>query len=257
MFHEKIKECKIQVMNEICDMASSAEEIESKVGYRFADRQLLALAFTHCSYVNESRTTTQHNERLEFLGDSILGLMVSEFLYRSLPDLPEGELSALRAKLVEASSCISYIQKLDLEKYLLLGKGERMNDGRGRGTILSDLFEAIIGAIFLDGGLAAAQKFFFGHFHRDIDAILKTPLRNPKALLQDFCQKKFQKIPHYDVLHEIGPDHSKIFKVVVKLQEIELGHGEGPSKKEAQQAAAKSALASLHKDTFQIDSALP
>lgn len=240
-------------MNGIRDIDSHAEEIEDKIGHHFADRQLLALAFTHCSYVNESRTTSQHNERLEFLGDSILGLMVSDYLYRSLPDLPEGELSALRAKLVEASSCTSYIQKLDVEKYLLLGKGERMNDGRGRGTILSDLFEAIIGAIFLDGGFKAAQKFFFGHFHQEIDAILQAPLRNPKALLQDFCQKKFQKTPHYTVLHEMGPDHSKIFKVVVMLKEIELGHGEGPSKKEAQQAAAKNALVSLHKESLPID----
>ncbi len=232
-------------MKETFNIASKVGEIEAKIGYRFADKKLLTLAFTHRSYINESRTALHHNERLEFLGDSILGLMVSEYLYCTLPDLPEGELSALRAKLVEAVSCISYIQKLDLEKYLLLGRGERMNDGRGRESILSDLFEAIIGAIFLDGGFGAAQKFFFGHFNEEIDSIIQAPLRNPKAVLQDFCQKNFQKTPHYKVLEETGPDHSKIFKIVVVLHEKELAYGEGPSKKEAQQAAAKNALALL------------
>lgn len=232
-------------MDEIQKIINSADSIESKLGYHFADKRLLALAFTHCSYVNESRTATQHNERLEFLGDSILGFMISEYLYRSLPDIPEGELSSLRARLVEASSCMTYVQKLDIERNLLLSKGERMNGGRGRDTILSDLFEAILGAIFLDGGFEAAKRFFFGKFKKDIDAILVQPFKNPKAALQDLCQKKFQLAPHYKVLSEKGPDHNKIFKIVVMVQEIELGHGEGASKKEAQNAAAKNALAAL------------
>jgi ribonuclease III len=233
-------------MNDIQNIIGTAEQIESRLGYRFINRELLALAFTHCSYVNECRIPLQHNERLEFLGDSILGLIVSAYLYRQLPDVPEGDLSSIRARLVEANSCISYIQKLDLEKYLVLGKGERMNDGRGRDTILSDLFEAILGAIFLDGGLEAAQTFFFDRFKDDIDAILQAPLKNPKATLQDYCQKHFQQTPQYHVLGEKGPDHSKIFEVAVLIQDIELGIGEGPSKKEAQQAAAKNALATLN-----------
>jgi ribonuclease III len=236
-------------MNIANDPLKIIDQIESKIGYYFTNKQLLALAFTHCSYVNESRTTTQHNERLEFLGDSILGLIVSEYLYRSLPNVPEGDLSSLRAKLVEATSCISYVQKLDLEKYLLLGKGERMNDGRGRETILSDLFEAIIGAIFLDGGIDAARDFFFSHFISEVNSLLQEPLKNPKAILQDYCQKKYQKTPQYAVLSEMGPDHSKVFKIVVMVQDIELGQGEGPSKKEAQQAAAKSALLFISKSS--------
>lgn len=238
----------MQRMIDIQDIIGTADQIESKLGYRFTNKKLLVLAFTHCSYVNESRTPLQHNERLEFLGDSILGLIVSDYLYRVLPDVPEGDLSALRAKLVEANSCISYIQKLDLEKYLVLGKGERMNDGRGRETILSDLFEALLGAIFLDGGLYAAQAFFFERFKCDIDDILQAPLKNPKALLQDYCQKKFQQTPQYRVLSEKGPDHSKIFQIAVVVHETELGCGEGPSKKEAQQAAAKNALSGLKKE---------
>lgn len=233
-------------MNDLQNIIGTADQIESKLGYCFSNKELLVLAFTHCSYVNESRIPLQHNERLEFLGDSILGLIVSDYLYRELPDVPEGDLSAIRARLVEANSCISYIQKLDLEKYLVLGKGERMNDGRGRDTILSDLFEALLGAIFLDGGLEAAQSFFFNQFKSDIDIILQTPLKNPKALLQDYCQKHFQQTPHYHVLAESGPDHSKIFQVAVLIQDIQMGSGEGPSKKEAQQAAAKNALATLN-----------
>lgn len=238
-------------MKDIQPMINSPEQIESKLGYHFANKQLLALAFTHRSFVNECPIPMQHNERLEFLGDSILGLIVSEYLYRTLPDVPEGDLSAIRAKLVEASSCMSYIQKLDLEKYLVLGRGERMNDGRGRISILADLFEALLGAIFLDGGLEAAQKFFFGKFKADVDAILQAPLKNPKALLQDYCQKQFQRTPLYQVLSESGPDHSKTFKVAVVVQDVELGFGEGSSKKEAQQAAAQNALLHLqHHEGF-------
>ncbi len=120
-----------------------------------------------------------------------------------------------------------------------------MNDGRGRETILADLFEAIIGAIYLDGGLEASKKFLFKNFSKEIDSILKTPLRNWKATLQDYCQKKYQKPPVYKVLSETGPDHSKQFQIAVVINEIEVGHGEGSSKKEAQQSAAHDALSRL------------
>lgn len=233
-------------MNDLQAIIGTTDRIESQLGYRFADKNLLVLAFTHCSFVNECRTPLQHNERLEFLGDSILGLIVSDYLYRTLPDVPEGDLSVLRARLVEANSCVSYIQKLDLEKYLVLGKGERMNDGRGRETILSDFFEALLGAIFLDGGIEAARAFFFEKFKEEIDSILKAPLKNPKALLQDYCQRHFQATPRYQVLDEKGPDHKKIFRIAVVIKDIEIGTGEGPSKKEAQQAAAGNALSTLN-----------
>jgi ribonuclease-3 len=159
-----------------------------------------------------------------------------------LPSNPEGELSYLRSRLVEASSCVSFIQKLDVEKHILLGKGERMNDGRGRESILADLFEAIIGAIYLDGGIEAARNFIFNNFSDEITDILKTPLQNWKAVLQDFCQKKYQQTPSYKVLEEVGPDHSKIFTVSVTIDHQELGRGTGSSKKEAQQSAAADAM---------------
>ena len=182
-------------MKPITDLIQNSAAIEAKIGYTFKDKSILALAFIHRSFVNENKDIVQqHNERLEFLGDSILGLLVAEYLYRYLPSTPEGELSYLRSRLVEACSCVAYVQGLDLEKYILLGKGEKMNDGRGRESILADLFEAVMGAIYLDGGIEAARRFLFKTFSKEIDAILKTPLRNWKALLQDFSKRNIKKL---------------------------------------------------------------
>lgn len=232
-------------MNLMQHLIDHISTIESHLGYTFHDRSLLTLAFVHRSYVNENREVTQHNERLEFLGDTILGMLISEYLYRHLPDLPEGELSYLRSRLVEASSCVNYVQKLQVAPFILLGRGERMNDGRGRETILADLFEAIIGAIYLDGGLEVASTFLFQNFTDQIEAIIKTPHRNWKALLQDYCQKKFQQPPFYQVLQASGPDHSKTFEIAVLVNDQEAGRGIGASKKEAQQAAAADAFSRL------------
>jgi ribonuclease III len=236
-------------MNKIEDVIKKAPIIESKINYTFKDPLILAQAFIHRSYTNEHKHVSLHNERLEFLGDSILGLIIAEHLYLALPDTSEGELSYLRSRLVEASTCVSYVIKLGIAPYLLLGKGERMNDGRGRETILADLFEAVIGAIYLDGGFEAAKHFFFKNFSTEIDNILKMPVKNWKALLQDYCQKKYQKPPIYKVITETGPDHSKEFKINVYLENIELGQGIGSSKKEAQQAAAADAILKLNIET--------
>lgn len=207
------------------------ECIEEKIHYSFKDRALLGLAFVHRSYVNENRSVSRHNERLEFLGDSVLELLISEYLYSALPETAEGELSSLRAKLVEASACVAYVQKLDLEKYLLLGRGERMNSGRGRDSILADLFESIIGAVYLDGGLEGAKHFLFSNFSTEIDAAIQMPMKNSKAQLQDICQKQFQEAPTYKVLDEGGPDHNKFFHVAVFIERQELGRGELRKKK--------------------------
>lgn len=233
-------------MNPFQHLIQSTSLIETRIGHVFQDKSLLALSFVHRSFANESREMKDHNERLEFLGDSVLGMLIAEYLYRNYPMTPEGELSYLRSRLVEASSCVLYIQKLDLGKYLFLGKGERMNDGRGRETILADLFEALIGAIFLDGGLSAAEKFLFKNFTPEIESILQTPQRNWKAILQDYCQKRFQQTPTYKVIEETGPDHSKNFKVSVLMGVKELGQGFGSSKKLAQQAAAEDALSRVN-----------
>lgn len=236
-------------MNEIKNLLNHTADIESKLGYVFLDKSLLFTAFVHRSFANESREVHAHNERLEFLGDSILGFIMAEFLYRELPDKPEGDLSNLRSKLVEANSCSLFVGQLGLENFLLLGKGERMTPGRGRDTILADFFEAIIGAIYLDGGLDAAKNFIFSRFMESIRSIIAAPLQNWKALLQDHCQKHHKTAPTYTVLSETGPEHGKFFKIEVSIGDHILGVGEGSSKKAAQQSAAEAAIKRLQTPT--------
>jgi ribonuclease III len=235
-------------MNTIDHLLKEIPAIEGQLHYKFHDSSLLVLAFIHRSYINEHREVLQHNERLEFIGDSILGLLTAEYLYKNFPNNPEGDLSYYRSRLVDATACISYLQKMDIAKHILLGKGERMNDGRGRESILADLFEAIIGAIYLDGGLEAARHFIFNNFSQEIKATLETPLSNWKAILQDYCQKKYQQPPIYKVLDESGPDHSKSFIIAVMISDKEYGRGSGASKKEAQQSAAAEALKQIEKE---------
>ena len=220
--------------------------IEEKIGYSFKKKSLLALAFIHRSFTNENRfIKTGHNERLEFLGDAILGLVVSDFLYSHLPDKPEGELSYLRSRLVEAPACADYLEHLQVGNFLLMGKGEAMNKGKGRSSVLSDLFEAIVGALYLDGGIEVVKTFFSNHFIPKMLSVIEKPDRNWKAELQDYCQKNYQKPPTYHLIKEEGPDHLKCFSIVVKIERKELGKGEGTSKKEAEQQAAKQALKDL------------
>lgn len=228
------------------DLLQQIPIIEERLGYVFQNPNLLLLAFVHRSYINEQRVIHEHNERLEFLGDSVLGLVVSDHLYRTYPERPEGELSALRSRIIDASSCNRYLHVLQVDHYLLLGKGERLNDGRGRETILADLFEALVGAIYLDGGFAAAQTFILERLKVEMQQIAVSPTQNWKAILQDYCQRSFQLHPEYVVLSETGPDHSKVFLVRVQLHDRELGRGEGSSKKIAQQAAAGDAVRRLN-----------
>ena len=225
------------------------QEIESKINYIFSDRALLELAFVHRSYFNENREEVLgHNERLEFLGDAVLGVIVSDYLYQNLPESSEGHLSHLRAHLVGASSCAGYMHSLDLEAYLLLGRGEQDNVGRGRQSILADLFEALIGAIYLDGGIDAARGFILRFFSDVMNEVMETPLRNWKAELQDYVQKKYQKPPEYVVVGESGPPHKRMFVIAAMIEEAEAGRGEGSSKKEAEQMAAEDALRRIEKE---------
>ncbi len=233
-------------MNPIEELLARAFMIEEKLNYSFRNKRLLLLAFVHRSFFNEHRDwIEEHNERLEFLGDSVLGLIISKYLYLNLPLEPEGYLSHLRSHIVEAGSCAQLLSHLDIASYVLLGKGERMNGGRGRETILADLFEALIGAVYLDGGIDAAERFFLGHFSEKLKEYLKKPLRNWKAELQDYSQKKYQKPPLYKILKESGPDHSKVFQITASIDQLDIGEGRGSSKKEAEQAAAEDALKKL------------
>lgn len=234
-------------MDSFVRLTESIPEIEKRIGYSFKDKSLLFLAFVHCSYTNEDKRVTGHNQRLEFLGDSVLGLLIADDLFHNLPDTDEGTLSRLRSYLVEASTCVEFAKKLNVFEFILLGKGERFNEGRGRDSILADLFEAIIGAIYLDGGIQAAKHFLHSHFRVEIDRIRSSPLKNWKALLQDYCQKEFRCTPTYEIKSESGPDHNKRFEIAVFLESKELGTGEGSSKKEAQQAAASAGFIFLQK----------
>jgi ribonuclease III len=230
-------------MNALQQFTQLIPAIENKIGYTFKDKQLLTLAFVHRSFVNEYRgLVNDHNERLEFLGDAVLGMLITEFLYLTLPHQPEGQLSRLRSHVVEAKTCASFSQQLGIDQYLLLGRGEKMSEERGRLSILADLFEALIGAIFLDRGLADVKKFIFYHFQPAILALLEEPSKNWKAELQEYTQKIYQQTPTYDLLKVSGPDHQKHFLVAVMLKGKEIGRGQGLSKKEAQQAAAEQAL---------------
>jgi ribonuclease-3 len=237
------------MVNPIEELFFRAPLIEEKINYFFENKQFLVLAFVHRSFFNEHRgLIDQHNERLEFLGDSVLGLLISDYLFSHLPEETEGHLSHLRSHIVDAGSCTQLLSKLGVAEYVLLGKGERMNDGRGRETILADLFEALIGAIYLDGGLEAVKRFFFTHFEQEIKTHLQRPHRNWKAELQDYSQKKYQKPPVYRILKETGPDHSKEFHVAASIDEREVGCGVGASKKEAEQAAAEDALKKIENE---------
>lgn len=224
-------------------LKENIEEIERRIGHRFIDLDLLVLAFIHRSYVNEHKDAIQtHNERLEFLGDSVLGVIVSNFLYNRFPEWEEGELSENKAHLVDANACIKYVQALDLSTFLVLGRGESLNAGKGRETVLSDLFEGVIGAIFLDAGLEVATRFIMDNLLDVMFQILEEPIRNWKALLQDHVQKSFHLQPVYEVIRESGPDHEKTFEVQVSVNDESVAKGKGVSKKMAQQAAAKQAL---------------
>lgn len=230
-------------MNILEQLKNNLELIEEKLGYVFENKDFLVLSFIHRSFINEYRIgPLQHNERLEFLGDSVLGLVVADYLYHRLPGHPEGQLSQLRSRLVDANSCAQYLQKLDLSAHILLGKGETLTEGRTKTSILADAFEALLGAIYLDGGLGTTKSFLLFHFETEFEAAVGSPPRNYKAELQDFSQKQYQKPPVYKVVEETGPDHSKVFHVMVYVNEEESGVGTGASKKEAEQRAAFNAI---------------
>lgn len=219
------------------------EKIENKLGYHFSNKDLLSKAFVHRSFYNENKERLcEHNERLEFLGDAVLGLIVSKYLYAMLPESEEGILSHLKARLVDATTCCHYAETLSLGEYVLLGKGEKRNDGKGRESIYADLFEAVIGAIFLDAGFLEAEKVFLRHCEALVLQAISEPMSNYKAKLQEVLQKNHKKSPVYKVLKESGPDHAKQFLVAVFLDDVLLGEGEGLSKKQAEQQAAKNAL---------------
>ena len=217
--------------------------LEEKLGYTFQNTALLENALTHSSCANESRGKLQSNERLEFLGDSILGMVVADHLYRNHPDLPEGDLTRTRAALVCEGSLVEVAQQLNLGSYLKLGKGEDAGGGRERPSIVADAVEAVIAAVYLDGGIGSARKII-QKFILDREEE-KSASRDYKTALQELVQRESGQVLGYQLIGAEGPDHAKIFSVEVDLNGTPIGKGKGRSKKEAEQNAAKAAIEKL------------
>ena len=220
---------------------ANLESFEEIIGYKFKNRELLHNALSHSSYANERRQASGSNERLEFLGDSVLSIVVSEYLYKNLK-VAEGELTKLRASLVCEKSLHIFAKKINLGKYILLGKGEENTGGRERPSILADAFEAVIAAIYLDGGLEPASKHILRFMPDDIQYTKKPVFNDFKTVLQEVVQKNPEEKVEYVLIGEEGPDHNKRFVVEVRLNSQVIGKGRGKSKKEAEQFAAKEAL---------------
>ena len=224
------------------------DELEAKIGYSFKDRALLRTALTHSSYANERHGgDCQSYERLEFLGDSILGLITAEFLYAHEPRLPEGRMTKLRAELVCESSLYRVALKLELGKHMRLGRGEEHTGGRQRPSILADMVEAIIAAMYLDSGMEQSRSFVLEMILKDAPIDESHTNADYKTRLQELVQRKSDQHISYTMTGESGPDHNKLFSFSVSINGVPAGEGSGRTKKEAEQMAAMKALEALTK----------
>lgn len=217
------------------------KELEKKLSYKFKKTALLKRAMTHSSYANEMRIPEGSNERLEFLGDSVLSIVVSEYIFKHFTHLPEGELTKIRASLVCEKSLYEFAGEINLGDHLLLGKGEQQNGGRLRPSILADTFEALIAAIYLDGGIEEARKFILSFIERELNQGADA-FKDYKTALQEIIQQNPEEKLEYVLTDESGPDHNKRFTVEVRLNSNVIGCGDGRSKKDAEQSAAGKAL---------------
>ena len=227
---------------------SSLEEFQQRLGHSFADGDLLRQALTHASFGHEKRQRVPDNQRLEFLGDAVLQLAVTSELYRRFPEMPEGRLTILRARLVNRHHLQSVAQELGLGDHLILGKGEENSQGRQRGSILADAMEAVIGAVFAESGWEAARPIVLRLLEPALAAISRegeAGAANPKGSLQEKLQAEGEHPPVYRCLSETGPAHARVYEVIVEWQGRELGRGQGASKKEAETRAAEAALEGL------------
>jgi len=222
-------------------------QFEKKIDIIFTNKDLLQNAFVHRSFINEKAGRgLNHNERLEFLGDAVLELVVTDFLFNKFPDEQEGILTAYRAALVNTSALAQVAKDLDLESYLLLSKGERMDTNKGREHILANTFEALIGALYMDGGYAPAQKIISEHLFSYIDEIVSKKLfKDAKSYFQEIAQEKQKVTPHYELVDSVGPDHDKEFVMGVYLGEQKIAEGRGYSKQKAESEAARAGLEKL------------
>ncbi|MDR1952732.1 MAG: ribonuclease III [Elusimicrobiota bacterium] len=218
-------------------LTKNIDEFQKVISYKFNDIEILRTALTHSSYASEFALKS-NNERMEFLGDSILGFIVVENLYKKFPEYKEGELSQLKSKIVSAHSLSAWAKEISLGDFVYLGKGQDTKKARGRENLLCDSFEALIGAIYLDGGVEEAKNFILKFLHKP-PSFETTDF---KSKLQEIIQSQYAVLPEYKVLKETGPDHNKYFEMAVYLRKRLLGVGKGHSKKEAEQFAAQKAI---------------
>lgn len=221
---------------------------EKSIGTKFKDHALLNLAFCHRSYANEIELTTDNNEKLEFLGDAILGMVVSEFLYNKLTDKTEGDLAKIKSFVVSEHILAEVARKINIDHYVLIGKGEESTGGRSKKAIIADTLEAIIGAYYLDSGIKPAREFVLSMIEPKINRVLENKHRKDyKTLLQEYVQKRFKTYPRYRVVNKDGPDHNKTFFMEVLINKKSYGRGKGKNKKEAEQNAAQMAYKTFKK----------
>jgi len=228
------------------DRKKELQLFERHTGIRFRELEFLDQAFTHRSYAHELGESAGNNERLEFLGDSVLGLVVSEYLYETLPDQPEGEMARIKSFVVSEASLSEIAKKLRIDNFILIGRGEEFSGGRLKKAILADALEAIIGAYYLDSGFLAVGKFLHRMLIPEINKVLEDRhAKDYKTLLQEHVQKRMKTYPRYQVVQKSGPDHDKTFWIEVHIGERSFSAGKGKNKKEAEQDAARHAYQAL------------
>lgn len=219
------------------------EELENKIGYHFKDKDLALRALTHSSYANEKKKLRGNNERLEFLGDAVLEMITSSWIFLNNPTMQEGEMTKLRASLVCEPTLASCAREFELDKFILLGKGEEVTGGRERDSVVSDAFEALIGAVYMDGGLEAARELVVRFIMTDLEN--KKLFYDSKTILQEIIQKRYKEPLKYVLIEESGPDHRKTFTTAAMLAGEEIGRGIGRTKKASEQKAAYEAILKL------------
>jgi ribonuclease-3 len=233
---------------------SAFEELQNKLGYTFRDLELLKLALTHPSVAHELGTPMQTNQRLEFLGDAVLQLVLTRELYEKFPAFDEGPLTKARAKLVNRQTLAEHAGSLDLGAHLMLSRGEDLHGGRTRPSALADAYEALVGAVFLDGGFEAAREFILREFSGDLGGLTVIPImENPKGELQELLQAVSAEAPQYHVVSASGPDHDRMFECIVQHGGVELARGRGKSKKAAESEAALAALIKLREKKEELE----
>ena len=231
------------------DRINALVPLQGVLCYEFKDLELLNKSLTHKSYSNEVLLSLKNNERLEFLGDSVIDLIMADYMFLTYPDLPEGSLSKIRAAIVNENSLARLAIKLELGSYLLLGKGESFSGGRQKASILANAYEALVGALFCDSDFRTTADVFLPQLIEKIDEFMGACIATDfKSDLQEYTQNRFSCVPLYEVVGEIGPGHNKRFDVKVKIRSQVLGSGKGCSKKEAEQNAAKEALSTFLTD---------